>query len=409
MNFPFSFNSFRNFIIDSLLAIVLSFPFYVTSSMGVEISVGSSILCLAIVFFLFLFRLQWIHVENFVSVFKDQNFLVRKVPVILFSSLIYFTSISLAVPGIHEYGLTFSLKNAIVTLYSLFILILMCTSLVWSFEKICRNLRVIPTSMLLFLLFFLGLLDLFALRRLPQYLNEIIFIKEILFPYISIVLIEFFIISQLLILHNMTQLYFLSKTLITVLVFTSHILPKVNSPKDLLIFVVMTILFVFMIRKLMKVIIQEEFSQKITLYIRKVFPIIFIIVIPLILFMLGFKPCITVTNSMIPIINPGDLVIIIHKSSPFYNLLCDIGIGSIIVRSLGNVLVAHRVYDLKGYLIYTKGDNNIVLDPPITINDVKGCVVFVLKIMEIEKLILGITIFACVILLRILYKQLKKH
>jgi len=82
-------------------------------------------------------------------------------------------------------------------------------------------------------------------------------------------------------------------------------------------------------------------------------------------------------NSMYPTIKDGNYVLILKKDVPDFN----ISIGDIVVfyDNETNKYVSHRVIDINGETIITKGDNNMFFDDEITYSQVRGKVV---KIIE---------------------------
>ena len=67
------------------------------------------------------------------------------------------------------------------------------------------------------------------------------------------------------------------------------------------------------------------------------------------------------TPSMVPTINPGDLM--------WANAMVDYGdirVGDMVVFKYGSSLVGHRVVNDTGDMLITKGDANDFIDPPLT-------------------------------------------
>lgn len=77
-------------------------------------------------------------------------------------------------------------------------------------------------------------------------------------------------------------------------------------------------------------------------------------------------------TSMEPTLQSGDLVLVIKRVS-----LDDISLGDVIVYRRGRSLIIHRVVRIEDGTIITKGDNNLLLDPPVRFSDVVG------KVLEI--------------------------
>jgi signal peptidase I len=79
------------------------------------------------------------------------------------------------------------------------------------------------------------------------------------------------------------------------------------------------------------------------------------------------QPILTVTSySMWPELSRGDIVFV-KKTG-----IEDIEIGSVIVFRHGNGLAVHRVIEISGTTITTKGDANPTADNPISFDDVVG-------------------------------------
>ncbi|MBN2077037.1 MAG: signal peptidase I [Dehalococcoidales bacterium] len=79
------------------------------------------------------------------------------------------------------------------------------------------------------------------------------------------------------------------------------------------------------------------------------------------------QPILTVTSySMWPELSRGDIVFV-KKTG-----IEDIEIGSVIVFRHGNGLAVHRVIEIRGTTIITKGDANPTADNPISFDDVVG-------------------------------------
>jgi len=85
------------------------------------------------------------------------------------------------------------------------------------------------------------------------------------------------------------------------------------------------------------------------------------------------------SNSMAPILRPGDQVIVEGKKEIVLHR------GDIVVFSRSADLMTHRLvtFDDEGWFV-TKGDNHLYLDPPIVIVDILGRVT---KIIKREKVI----------------------
>ena len=123
---------------------------------------------------------------------------------------------------------------------------------------------------------------------------------------------------------------------------------------------------------------KQKFHNKIS------FAVIFIFCINLVSFMIGifkYEPITILSNSMKPIYERGD-VVIFEKISD--SELSQIPINEIIVYSVGEQNIAHRIVDKieeNGTVIYlTKGDNNNVSDKvAVQIDQIKGKYIFHIK------------------------------
>ncbi len=74
------------------------------------------------------------------------------------------------------------------------------------------------------------------------------------------------------------------------------------------------------------------------------------------------------TGSMEPTLHKGDLLFVKGKT--------ELNVGDIVVYQSEGILVVHRIVDIEGNLITTKGDANNVSDEPFNSEHIKGKVVF---------------------------------
>lgn len=81
----------------------------------------------------------------------------------------------------------------------------------------------------------------------------------------------------------------------------------------------------------------------------------------------GIGASVVLSGSMEPTISVGDLLII--REQEHYE------VGSIVVYQSGNMPVVHRIVDLTGESVTTRGDANNMNDEPVPITAVKGEVV----------------------------------
>lgn len=82
----------------------------------------------------------------------------------------------------------------------------------------------------------------------------------------------------------------------------------------------------------------------------------------------GYGAAVVLSGSMEPTISEGDLIIV-QETDQFKE-------NDIAVFQDGNLLVVHRIINIDGETITTKGDANQIADKPIKVSDVKGKVLF---------------------------------
>ena len=99
----------------------------------------------------------------------------------------------------------------------------------------------------------------------------------------------------------------------------------------------------------------------------------------------GYGLAVVLSGSMEPELSIGDLLFV--KETEDYKE------NDIVVFQEGNTLIVHRVIEIDGETITTKGDANNIADEPINISSVKGkmwfCVPYVGKIVEFLKTPVG--------------------
>ena len=83
-----------------------------------------------------------------------------------------------------------------------------------------------------------------------------------------------------------------------------------------------------------------------------------------------FRSYVIVTPSMKPTINPGDMILV--KKTDIDKLER----GDIITFNKDNIVATHRIEEIDGDSIITKGDNNNLEDTPINKSDVIGKFMF---------------------------------
>ena len=84
----------------------------------------------------------------------------------------------------------------------------------------------------------------------------------------------------------------------------------------------------------------------------------------------GYGAAVVLSGSMEPEISEGDLIIV-RETNTFTS-------NEVVVYDDTESLVVHRVVDINGEIVTTKGDANPVADEPIHISAVKGAVVVVI-------------------------------
>lgn len=77
-----------------------------------------------------------------------------------------------------------------------------------------------------------------------------------------------------------------------------------------------------------------------------------------------------VGSSMYPNIHDGELGIVIIKESPDYDL--EVGDVAVFYHEQADCMVGHRVILITEDYVYTRGDNNNYVDPPVEKNLVVG-------------------------------------
>ncbi len=78
----------------------------------------------------------------------------------------------------------------------------------------------------------------------------------------------------------------------------------------------------------------------------------------------GYGAAVVLSGSMEPELSAGDLVIVGDSGS--------VEVGDVVVYQDGNVLVVHRVVEIDGDVMVTKGDANNVADAPMSVSAVRG-------------------------------------
>lgn len=84
----------------------------------------------------------------------------------------------------------------------------------------------------------------------------------------------------------------------------------------------------------------------------------------------GYGAAVILSGSMEPEMSKGDLVLVAETDS--------VAIGDVVVYQDGSTLILHRIIELDGDTVVTQGDANETADDPISLESVKGKVVFLL-------------------------------
>ena len=120
--------------------------------------------------------------------------------------------------------------------------------------------------------------------------------------------------------------------------------------------------------------------------------------------MFGYSVFSAETGSMSPTIEKGDIVII--------KIGDEIRENDIITYKKENVLITHRIVNIEGDTIITKGDYNNTNDEPIKKDEVIGKAIFIINNVEIWKkvftdihVIIPISITVILFILLISYKE----
>ncbi len=82
---------------------------------------------------------------------------------------------------------------------------------------------------------------------------------------------------------------------------------------------------------------------------------------------MGYGAAVVLTGSMEPTISGNDLILVAERDS--YE------VDDIVVYQSGAVLVVHRIVELDGESVITKGDANNTVDEPVKLSAIKGEVI----------------------------------
>lgn len=83
---------------------------------------------------------------------------------------------------------------------------------------------------------------------------------------------------------------------------------------------------------------------------------------------LGFGATVVMSGSMEPTLSAGDLLIVVRAKS--------YAVGDVVVYQSGGMGVVHRIVEIDGQNVTTKGDANNTTDEPIALSRIKGVVAF---------------------------------
>ena len=118
----------------------------------------------------------------------------------------------------------------------------------------------------------------------------------------------------------------------------------------------------------------------------------------------GFGVSVVMSPSMEPVLHTNDLVFVSEQDS--YN------VDDIVVYQDGNMLVIHRITDIDGDKVITKGDANNAADDPISMEDIKAKfsfrIPFVGVIFKYLKTVPG-TLLVLVLAIFLLYRSRQKE
>lgn len=118
----------------------------------------------------------------------------------------------------------------------------------------------------------------------------------------------------------------------------------------------------------------------------------------------GFGVSVVMSPSMEPVLHTNDLVFVSEQDS--YD------VGDIVVYQEGNMLVIHRITNIDGDKVITKGDANNVADDPISMEDIKAKysfrIPFIGVIFKYLKTVPG-TLLVLVLAIFLLYRSRQKE
>lgn len=88
---------------------------------------------------------------------------------------------------------------------------------------------------------------------------------------------------------------------------------------------------------------------------------------------MGYGAAVVLTGSMEPTIMEDDLIVVAEQDS--YET------GDVVVYQSGSMLVVHRIVEMDGTTVITKGDANLAADEPIDASVIKGEVIAILPML----------------------------
>lgn len=139
-----------------------------------------------------------------------------------------------------------------------------------------------------------------------------------------------------------------------------------------------------------------------------IFSIIFLLSITMVVKVFNIDTKVVQSDSMYPSVKKNDLVYI-NKNINIDKL----SVGDTISFTVNGSEVLHRIVEIKDTSIITKGDNNQVLDAPVSKNNVTGKLVFTLPmggyLLNLTLWIVLIGVYGVIYMTRLIIKEFKKE
>lgn len=136
-----------------------------------------------------------------------------------------------------------------------------------------------------------------------------------------------------------------------------------------------------------------------------IFIIIGFLSLTLLLQFFNIKTKVVQSDSMYPVIRVNDLVYINENYTNYK-------VGDIISFNLSSNEVLHRIVEINGSTVITKGDNNTTLDEPITRTNINGKYLFKLPygglLLNINLWIILIGLYGVIFVSRLIIKEFRK-